>query len=423
MAGRVGQMPDEPQDLTPPGPIAYLAPEFPGQTATWIWREVVQMREFGTVIRLFSTRPPQEDSAARHTFAEQARDETIYVWPRPLRSVLTAVGWAALKRPRRLLHAATAALALDRTSLRERMTALALVAAACVFSREATARGIRHVHVHSAGRSALIAMLTRRLVGIPYSIALNSHLDAWGGGMGSKLGQAAFTVVNAQWLLDDVRREYPQLRPAQVLLARPGVDTQSWAPASGGRRTADSTFRLVTVGRLHHGKGHDVTIRAIARLRDNGQTVHLTIVGAGPELNSLQALVDQLDLQETVGFTGSISENDVMALMGAADAFVLASRFEPLGVVYMEAMALAVPTIGTDAGGVGDIITNEYDGLLVPADDEHRLAAAIQRLLEDPALRRRLGENARKTVVERFDSRIGAEKLYERLFGAVPRTT
>jgi colanic acid/amylovoran biosynthesis glycosyltransferase len=82
-----------------------------------------------------------------------------------------------------------------------------------------------------------------------------------------------------------------------------------------------------------------------------------------------------------------------------------------------------VPTIGTDAGGVGDIITNEYDGLLVPADDEHRLAAAIQRLLEDTALRRRLGENARKTVVERFDSRIGAEKLYERLFGAVPRTT
>jgi glycosyltransferase involved in cell wall biosynthesis len=111
-----------------------------------------------------------------------------------------------------------------------------------------------------------------------------------------------------------------------------------------------------------------------------------------------------------------------MALLREADVFVLASRFEPLGVVYMEAMALGLPTIGTDAGGVGEIITDEQDGLLVPPEDDERLAEAVARLLDDPALRQRLGANARRTIVERFDSRIGAAKFYERLFGAAPPT-
>jgi glycosyltransferase involved in cell wall biosynthesis len=176
----------------------------------------------------------------------------------------------------------------------------------------------------------------------------------------------------------------------------------------------------VTVARLYRGKGHDTTIRAIARLRDSSRSVRLEIVGGGPELASLQSLVEQLQLEAEVEFSGSVSENEVMALLRAADAFVLASRFEPLGVAYMEAMALGLPTVGTDAGGVGEIITHNHDGLLVPPEDDERLAAAIARLMDDPGLRRRIGKNARQTIVDRFDSRIGAAVLYERLFGMTP---
>jgi glycosyltransferase involved in cell wall biosynthesis len=86
----------------------------------------------------------------------------------------------------------------------------------------------------------------------------------------------------------------------------------------------------------------------------------------------------------------------------------------------MEAMALGLPAIGTAAGGVGEIITNEHDGLLVPPDDDEQLAAAVARLMDDPDLRQRLGRNARRTIVERFDSRIGAATLYERLFDTPP---
>ena len=402
--------------LEPPGPIAYLTPEFPGQTHTWIWREVVHMREWGVDIRLFSTQPPDDRSAARHAFAEQARTQTVYLWPRPLRSVVAAVAWAVLTRPRRFLRAIGLVLTLDGMSLRERAATAPLVAAACVFAREAAAQGIRHVHLHSAARSAVIAMMTQRLIGISYSIALNANLEWWGGGMAAKLGRAEFTAVNANWLLDQVRNDYPDLLPSQVLLARPGVDTETWLPAD--RRSDDPSFELVTVARVHHAKGHDITIQALARLREGGRDVRLRIVGAGPELDSLRSLAEQLRVKEEVEFLGSVSEDEVVALLTAADAFVLASRFEPLGVAYMEAMALGLPTVGTAAGGVGEIITSERDGLLVPPEDDERLATAVARLMDDPELRRRLGENARQTIVERFDSRIGAAGLYERLFGA-----
>jgi glycosyltransferase involved in cell wall biosynthesis len=408
----------KPSDVAPRGPIAYLLPEFPGQTHTWIWREIVHMREWGVDVRLFSTRPPDAQTAARHAFAAAARAETTYLWPRPVPSLLAAVAWAALTRPRRLLRAAALVPALDGLSFRQRLATVPLVALACIFAREAKAEAIKHVHLHSAARSAVISMMTRRLVDIPYSLTLNADVEGWGGGMASKFGEAEFTVAITEWLCDQVRRDYPRLRPAQLLLGRIGVDTRRWVPGEHG--SANSTFRLMTVARLHPAKGHDVALLAVARLRSSGRDVRLSIVGAGPEQGALYDLRERLDLDGAIEFAGSLSEDDVIERLGSADAFMLASRSEPLGVAYMEAMALGLPTIGTAAGGVGEIITNEHDGLLVPPEDDEQLAAAIVRLMDDPELRERLGSNARQTIVERFDSRIGAATLYERLFGTAP---
>ena len=401
------------------GPIAYLVPEFPGQTHVWIWREISHLREWGADLHLFSTRPPDPESSARHGFAGPARAETSYLWPRAMRSALASVAWAAVTRPRRLLHAAASALTLDDVTWRDRAAALLLVVPACVLAREAVAQGIKHLHLHSAARSAVIGMMTRRLAGIPYSLTLNANLEWWGGGMGAKLREAEFTIVIAEWLRDQVLRDYPSLDPACVRLGRIGVDTRKWTPDE--RPSRDATFRLISVARLHHAKGHDVLITALARLRESRRDVELTIIGSGPERAALRSLADSLGLGSAVDFTGSLAEDEIILRLRAADAFVLASRFEPLGVAYMEAMALGLPTIGTAAGGVGEIITDGHDGLLVPPEDDERLAAAVARLIEDPDLSRRLARNARKTVVARFDSRIGATTLYECLFGTGPR--
>ena len=402
-------------------PIAYLIPEFPGQTHIFIWREITHLREWDVDIRLFSTRPPDSEAAGRHAFAELAREETVYLWPRPLRSVIAAVAWAAFTRPLSLARAATIVFALDGMSLRERAATAPLIGIACVFSRQAVAQGITHVHLHSAARAAIVAMMARRLVGLRFSLTLHADLDWWGGGMERKLRDAEFTIVVAEWLREQVLESYPGLPPAKILRGHMGVDTRTWVP--GEARPDDSAFRLVTVARLHLGKGHDVLIKAVARLRQTGRDVVLTAVGSGPERDELDRLVRDLELGDAVEFAGSLSEDEVIARLRLADAFVLASNSDTRPVVIMEAMALGLPVIGADAVGIPEIITPELDGLLFSADDEVGLAEAVARLMDDSELRDRLGQTARQTVMERFDSRIGAAVLYEGLFGTPPPAT
>ncbi len=260
--------------------------------------------------------------------------------------------------------------------------------------------------------------MVRRLAGIPFSLTLNANIEWWGGAMRQKFADAEFTIAISHKLLEQMREEFPELRPDQTLLGRIGVDTKKWRPRRGDEPRAAGPWRLVTVARLHRSKGHAVLIRAIGRLLRNGADVTLRVVGSGPERPVLERLVEELGLRQRVSFTGSLAEDAVIDEISRSDVFVLASDAEPLGVAYVEAMALGVPTIGTAAGGVAEIITDGVDGLLIPARNAERLSAAIARLIDDEFLRRRLGKAGRQTVERRFDSRVGAATLYERLTGS-----
>ena len=127
--------------------------------------------------------------------------------------------------------------------------------------------------------------------------------------------------------------------------------------------------------------------------------------------------VRELGLGDQVTFTGSLSEDAIIEHLHRADVFVLSSHAEPLGVVLMEAMAMEVAVIGTDAGGVGEIVTHGRDGLLVPPRDPDALAKALSALAEDPGQRSRLARAGRQRVIEAFDSRRGAATLYTRFTG------
>jgi len=235
--------------------------------------------------------------------------------------------------------------------------------------------------------------------------------------MAEKFGDAAFTMAITDWLLDQMKRDFPNLRPDQAQLGRIGVDPDRWR---ADRRRPAGAGRIVTVGRLHSSKGHDVLLAAIKRLVDSGRDVRHTLIGTGPEKEALEAQVKRDGLGDRVTFTGSLSEDQIIEHFQTADLFVLASHAEPLGVVYMEAMSMGLPTIGTRAGGVGEIITDQVDGLLVPPNDAAALADAIAALLDDPAKAARLGAAGRKTIEQRFDARIGASSLFERVFGRLP---
>lgn len=396
--------------------IGYLIPEFPGQTHIWMWREIVHLREWGTKIDIFSTKPPTADIKARHGFAKCAEQETYYLWnlsKQNFFNIIKAVFWAIFTRPLDVLKIIKLALIIDVDARPRWRSTLPLVIIACILAHEATARGIKHLHCHSCANSAILAMMLKRLTGIPYSLTLNANLQWWGGAIAAKFSDAKFIIVITQWLEKEVRRDYPYLLKEQVVLGRIGVDTKKWTPQQN--KSQNEIFQIITVGRLHPSKGHDTLIKAVKHLLEQEKLVNLTIVGAGSELNNLKQLANQLDIANLVNFTGSLSEEQIIEQMHKTDAFVLASHAEPLGVVYMEAMAMEVPTIGTNAGGVPEIITHQHDGLLVPPKDIEALANAIILLMDNPTLRQELGRNGRKQIVQCFDSRVGANTLHEHL--------
>ena len=131
----------------------------------------------------------------------------------------------------------------------------------------------------------------------------------------------------------------------------------------------------------------------------------------------LDAMIAGAELGEVVQLLGSVTQETVRDELQSADGFVLASRHEPLGVAYMEAMACELPVIGTDAGGVRELITQGKDGLLVPPGNAEVLADAMLRLMEDHGLRHALGAAARQRVVADFSSRRSADALATALAG------
>jgi glycosyltransferase involved in cell wall biosynthesis len=125
---------------------------------------------------------------------------------------------------------------------------------------------------------------------------------------------------------------------------------------------------------------------------------HLVVVGDGPERRALERCLEQLGLGGRVHLTGFLSHHRVPAVLAHADVFVMPSRYEELGSALVEAMHVGVPIVASRTGGIPDVIAHGESGLLADPGDPAAFADAIDRLVADSGLARRLGEGARRAA-------------------------
>jgi glycosyltransferase involved in cell wall biosynthesis len=181
---------------------------------------------------------------------------------------------------------------------------------------------------------------------------------------------------------------------ATTVVIRNGVDSTAPEPD----RPPEGEPRVVMVGRLQAPKDPLTLVRALATLQ--GRDVEALLVGDGPDRAAVEKEVRRLEL-ESVRLLGQ--RNDVAELLRTAAIFVLSTRSEGLPLSILEAMAVGLPVIASNVGGVPELVVDGETGVLVPPGDPHSLAGAIERLLGNPALLRQLGEAGRARVREHFD--------------------
>ena len=165
-------------------------------------------------------------------------------------------------------------------------------------------------------------------------------------------------------------------------------------------------FTFVSVGNLIERKAMDITIRAFAELCKTKEDVKLIIAGDGPQRDALGKLVEDLHLTKRIEFAGKLDRHAIKEVFAKSDCFVLMSRSETFGVVYIEAMASGLPVIATRCGGPESFV-NAENGFLIDVDNIEQAAAAMAKIM----LKKYDGNELRQYCLDNFAPDVVASKI------------
>ena len=208
-------------------------------------------------------------------------------------------------------------------------------------------------------------------------------------------------------------------------LIPPAVDAARFTPRSSdtdpaenvGSESGNRPLRILSVGRLVWKKGYEYGVRAIRHLVDAGVPCTYTLVGGGPESGAVAYARHQLNLVNEVDLRGPVSHDEVLAELRRADVFLHPAVSEGFCNAVMEAQAMCVPVVTTDADGLPENVADGETGFVVPRRDPAALADALKRLAQDPELRKNMGAAGRRRVQEIFRPELeaqGFDRLYRR---------
>lgn len=227
---------------------------------------------------------------------------------------------------------------------------------------------------------------------------------------GQGIAAAHYITVSSALVLDDVREHYGlELKNSAIipLPIEPAPDDQVWSTETSDRN------KILFVGRFDNRKGGDFILEVFAKLAATNPDLTLTFVGPDPGVQTkdgpihFQDFIEQNydeELRSRIDYRGHMKHADVMALRQSHYLTVIATQYETLGYMLLEAMSLGCPIVTTDAVPIPEVIRDEDNGLLVPSQDLETMVAACQRLLDDPELASNLGNQARMDCQKFYSS-------------------
>ncbi|MGG7664438.1 glycosyltransferase [Dyadobacter sp. BHUBP1] len=274
------------------------------------------------------------------------------------------------------------------------------------------------IHTHF-GTSGIELLPVAKKLGIPMVVSFHGidaapamlNVPAYACGIQEVIEYAKAVIIVSPHFVDTLGLSKFS---SKVHLIPYGTDEQKFIPAETPER---SKIVIQHVGRLVAKKGVPDLITAFSTLCDRHDNLELRIIGDGPEMPLCRELVDRLNLSDKVSLLGSKPHNEVNEHMKDADIYVLNSRTDARGDMeglpnsILEAMSMEKPVVSTYHAGIPQAIQDGANGLLVKERDNEGLAEALETLIRDRALRRRLGVAARQTIVANFSARSMEAKI------------
>jgi glycosyltransferase involved in cell wall biosynthesis len=385
--------------------IAYVMSRFPKITETFILYEILELERQGMQVEVFPL--IREQTQTIHAEA-QAIVERAHYTKLLSREVLDAQFYWLLRRPRAYVRAWRDAIRGNRESPKFLSRAIVVVPQAALFARRMVELDVAHLHAHYATHPALAAYVVRLLAGIPYSFTAHAHdIYVERPMLAEKVEAASFIVAISEYNRALLGRLYGAAAREKAVVIHCGVDPHVFRPRAERVRREEMT--IVCVASLEEYKGHPFLIDACAHLRDAGVPFRCLLVGDGEDRPAIEAQVTRLELGEQITLLGRRPRDEVSRLVADADVMVLpsiitqAGKMEGIPVALMEALATELPVVATAISGVPELIEDGVTGLLAPERDSRALAAALQRLWNDPEAGRRMAAAGRERVLREFN--------------------
>lgn len=266
------------------------------------------------------------------------------------------------------------------------------------------------IHVHCGLYGGAAAALIKEKYNIPYIITehssnvLNGTMDEYHRVLLEKGYDNANYLISVGEKLKEKMKGYTHNK---IEVIPNIVNTEKFLP---NNRAEEDVFRFLSVSFLNPNKNVDLTIKAFSRAFKNKNNVELYIAGDGSERLKLEALVKDLSIESKVKFLGKVKREDLPSFLNNGDAFVLPSKYETFGVVYIEALACGLPIIATKCGGPEDFYREDL-GYIIDVGDEEALCDAMINIIENKE--KYDSTSMSKYVKNRFSKEVIVKKIEE----------
>ena len=385
--------------------IAYLAPELPALSATFVYNEIIALEKLGTQVIPFSVHCPTGLFKDKTVNSLKQRVKTLYGCGLP--RIIGSHARLIRKVPKQY-YCTLLQLLADMAQLGFKRNTAGLAyrfVYAGVFADDLLKHRCQHIHVHFAHIPTDVAMYASKMSNVGFSVTSHANdLFERGWLLKEKVERSCFFGTISEFNQRFLAEQGVDMDKVKVI--RCGVDliefkTRRW-------KALGQPIQVGVIGRLVEKKGIDVLIRSMALLKESGGDITLTIAGKGPLETELKALVTTLGLGEQVIFLGALSHSDVSEYIKSLDVFALPCKRDVNGdmdgipVVLMEAMLAGVPVVSTQISGIPELIVDGKTGYCIESADENALANAIGKVISERNETKQMVKQAAFMVKESF---------------------